>query len=231
MCIERIEREKVAEHRDKECGFTVVSCRYREIGCPVNLKRHDMIQHEEEDDKRHLHMALGVVTALKRTVTLLEEKSTTLKLGETILLKVDNFETRRQNGEIFTSPSFYTNPNGYHMTVRVYANGCGYGKGTHVSIYMQILEGKHDTRLTWPFAGSLNVKLLNQLEDANHHSKVIKQTIQSFDVDTGTIRGCAKFIPHSRLGPDADHCTQYLKDDVLYIRVSVDVVGRRQWLE
>ena len=232
-CKEVIAREVVSRHVDHECGYTVVSCKYQDIGCDAKLKRHDMAEHEEggAGDRPHLHMALEAVMTLRKKVAMLEEKQSTLKEGETMLLKVTDFENKKLRNDIFVCPPFYTSANGYHMTIQVHANGCGYGRDTHVSIYTRVLQGKNDQVLDWPFNGTLSIKLLNQLENDNHHVKKVKPSIQSFDVDTGTIRGCAKFIPHSALAHDLVKNTQYLKDDTLYFRVSVEVVGRRCWLE
>lgn len=232
LCEEQIERDVVSHHVDKECGYTVISCKYQDIGCDTKLKRHDMPGHEEGDDRTHLHFALGVVTALKKTVSLLEEKvATTLKQGESMVLRVTDFEHKRRKNGVFKSSPFYTSANGYCMAIQVHVNGCGYGRGTHVSIYTRILQGRNDRELNWPFVGTLSIVLLNQLEDDNHHVKKVKQALQSFDVETGTTRGCAKFVSHSQLAYDPVKNTQYLREDTVYLRVSVEVTGVRLWLE
>ena len=64
----------------------------------------------------------------------------------------------------YSSPPFYTGPEGYHMSVRVGT------KDDHVSLYVCIMEGKHDKYLAWPFAGEITVTLLNQVWIRNHNS-------------------------------------------------------------
>ena len=54
----------IKDHVKDDCEYTEVSCKYANIGCEVKLKRKDMRAHEE-DDKIHLHLALGAVVDLK----------------------------------------------------------------------------------------------------------------------------------------------------------------------
>jgi TNF receptor-associated factor 4 len=231
-CTQTVQRDMIEHHVLEECGYTVVSCKYQDIGCDLKFKRHDMAEHVGGDDKTHLHMALNAVVALKKRVAELEEQTTSaLKPGGSMVLKVTEFDQRRLKNKAYSSPPFYTSANGYCMKIQVHPNGCGYGRGTHVSVYTRILQGKNDRELNWPFVGTLKIKLLNQLQDSKHHMKDVKPALQSFDVDTGTIRGCAKFISHLALARDSVKNTEYLKDDTLYFRVSVEVANHKPWLE
>ncbi len=111
------------------------------------------------------------------------------------------------------------------------ANGVGGGRRTHVSVYAYIIKGKYDDELNWPFVGKVTVKLLNQLEDENHHGSAITLTPE-VNINAGDIgRGCPKYIPHSRFSRDSASNTQYLKDDTLYFRISVEVSDHKPWLE
>ena len=110
------------------------------------------------------------------------------------------------------------------MALRVDANGDGAGKGTHVSVYAAILEKEHDAGLKWPFVGKVTVALLNQFRDMNHHSLVILFNATD-NRNVGDALGFATYIPHSTLSH------QYLQDDALYFRVSVEVTDYKPWLE
>ena len=52
-------------------------------------------------------------------------------------------------------------------------NGDGTSKGTHVSLFLNILKGPYDDKLPWFFLGTLTIYLLNQSADDNHHRKKI----------------------------------------------------------
>ncbi len=232
-CPQTLQRQHIAQHVESKCKYTVIACQHKSIGCETELKRKDMAAHEL-DDQRHLHMAINTVTLLKETTTQLKEDITqlreqlretmgllnencdiTLKQGESMNIRLVDYEKRKASKKEFTSPSFYTS-HGYHMALRVYANGNGVGEGTHVSVFALIVEGKHDSQLSWPLLGSVTITLLNQLEDKKHHTRV------------GDNWGLYKFIPHSALGHDPIENTQYLKDDTLYFRVLVE--GNKPWL-
>jgi TNF receptor-associated factor 4 len=200
-----------------------MACKYMGIGCTKELKRKDMAAHEQ-DDSPHLHMALDTVSSL-------QVKSITLKSGGFFSFSVSKYEGKKKAKERFNSPSFYTSPNGYHMTVSVDVNGDGNGKGTHVSVFARILEGKYDAGLKWPFIGDVKVVLLNQLEDKNHHIVTIDFTTADNRHALSLALGYRKFISHSALAHDPVKNTQYLKDDTLYFRVSVEVAEDKPWLQ
>ena len=47
----------------------------------------------------------------------------------------------------------------------------------------------------------------------------------------GNGRGHLQYIPHSELSRNPASNTQYLKDDTLYFRISVEVSDHKPWLE
>ena len=206
-----------------------MSCKYANIGCEVKLKRKDMKTHEE-DDKIHLHLALGAVVELKDTIDKLGDLLKKKDKKEPEMFKITDYAKKRFNDEMFTSPSFYTSPEGYHMSVIVYANGVGGDRGTHVSVFVLILEGRNDSKLKWPFIGSVKIELLNQLEDNNHHIKIVSFKKQN-NTQVRSSLGYPQFVPHSKLCHSPSNNTQYLKDDTLYFRVSVEVPDHKPWLE
>ena len=62
--------------------------------------------------------------------------------------------------------------------------------------------------------------LLNQLDDKNHHNKLMT-LVREYNVRVGENRGFGQFISHSALGHNPIKNTQYMKDDTLYFRLSV----------
>ncbi len=127
-----MEQMKIKNHLSEECEHTVISCKYTSIGCEVKLKRKDMRAHEQ-DDKAHLNKALDTVVELQTKVQSNEDRLSQSPMA----FRVTGFQ---DNNEIFLSPSFYTSPNGYHMGTKVYANGTGDGKGSHVSVFAHVIK-------------------------------------------------------------------------------------------
>ncbi|RLV93910.1 hypothetical protein DV515_00013340, partial [Chloebia gouldiae] len=50
-----------------------------------------------------------------------------------------------------TGLAFYTAKYGYKVCLRVYLNGDGTGKGTHMSLFFVVMKGDYDALLPWPF--------------------------------------------------------------------------------
>ena len=237
-CIETMEQASLKKHLEK-CKYTSISCRYKRLGCHTKMKRKYMGAHEQ-DDKAHLHQALDTVVKLQES---LESAIRTIALktyqGVSFTFKVQNYSKKKEKKEIVYSQPFYTDNDGYYMRIVVYPNGCGGGKDTHISVYVEVLKGNYDDNLNWPFVGSVKLELLNQLQDNNHHHMTAsfnKETV----LQVGGCRGYSKYIAHSQLskGPacESDHFsslygTQYLKDDTLYFRITVKTSNYKPWLK
>ncbi len=48
------------------------------------------------------------------------------------------------------------------MCARLYLNGDGIGKGTHLSLYFVVMKGNYDALLTWPFRQKVTFLLMDQ---------------------------------------------------------------------
>ena len=115
-------------------------------------------------------------------------------------------------GEVWTSPPIYTHPQGYKMCLEVDANGDGSGEGTHVSVFICIMKGKHDDQLQWPFEGDIIIEPLNWREDKGHHENLVSL---KYWTSTGLGLGCPQFISHSFLSYNPTTNIEYLQDDCL----------------
>ena len=140
-CTHTMERQQITEHVRTQCPYTVISCKYKGIGCTSRLKRGDMAAHEE-DDKLHLHMSIDTVNTLQDTVNthqdtinmlqgIIQEKCLAVTLNnldsKSMTFALPGYLEKMRARAVFTSPSFYTHPNGYHMAVEVQG---GYNKIT-----------------------------------------------------------------------------------------------------
>ena len=142
-----------------------------------------------------------------------------------------NFEQHKIDSNHWYSPPFYTHPRGYKMCLKVYANGSGDGKGTHVSVYTYLMRGEFDDNFKWPFQGHVTVAMLNQLEDNNHTTETIRFT-ETTDIEVvGRVTdrkrapigyGEPTFIAHTDLTFDPAKNRQYLKYDCLRFRIEVE---------
>lgn len=60
------------------------------------------------------------------------------------------------------SPSFLVCKFGYKVRACAYMNGDGEARGTHLSLFLQVMRGDHDALLHWPFGFRVVFELLNQ---------------------------------------------------------------------
>lgn len=51
----------------------------------------------------------------------------------------------------YSFSAFYTSKYGYKMCLRIYLNGDGTGRGTHLSLFFVVMRGHSDALLKWPF--------------------------------------------------------------------------------
>ena len=143
-----------------------------------------------------------------------------------VTIKMTNYSLHVASGSCWYSSSFYTHHKGYTMQLRVYASGCGKGKGTHLSIFLRLMKGAYDDELSWPLTGNFIITLLNQLNDDDHYSYHLNfddetPFLSKSRVDSGSAAcgwGTTQFISNTRLKAHHSKC-QFLKDECIYIQV------------
>lgn len=124
---------------------------------------------------------------------------------------------------LYSAP-FYTSRHGYKMCLRLYLDGDGTGKGTHLSFFLTLMKGEYDALLPWPFRQTISLVLLDQNRKKN--------IVQSFrpDPDSSSFQqpvndmsvasGCPQFAPLSVLED-----TSYVKNDTMFLQCRVDCTG------
>ena len=124
------------------------------------------------------------------------------------------------------SPPFYTSRSGYKMCGRIYPNGDGSGKGTHLSFFFVMMKGEFDALLTWPFRQKVSLTLLDQTPAKRHITDTFCPDVNSSSFqrpvsEMNIASGCPRFVSH-----EAWHAsTSYLRDDALLLRIAVDCQG------
>ncbi|XP_065901434.1 TNF receptor-associated factor 4-like [Dysidea avara] len=127
----------------------------------------------------------------------------------------------------FKSHTFYTHDKGYKMRLVVYPAGSGDGKGTHLSVFLYLMKGPHDDKLSWPLRGKFKFTLLNQTSDCEHHSENIIFDDGTSDNITSRVSvgersaygwGHPKFVSNEDLHR-VTSTRQYLKDDCIFLQI------------
>uniref|UniRef100_UPI00398F1B07 TNF receptor-associated factor 2-like n=1 Tax=Pristiophorus japonicus TaxID=55135 RepID=UPI00398F1B07 len=142
--------------------------------------------------------------------------------------KISDFNRRRQDAKsqrssaIF-SPAFYTSKYGYKMCMRIYLNGDGVGRGTHLSLFFVIMKGNYDGLLRWPFKQKVTLMLMDQ-SNREHIIDAFRPDVSSssFQRPVGEMNiasGCPLFCPLSKL----DSKNNYTREDGIFIKAIVDL--------
>lgn len=194
---------------------------------------------EENRKLESLKSASEVLKTLEPTVKELEENYKELDLlvhtmqvstyDGTFIWKIPEVERRIDDAKsgktvsLYSAP-FYTSRHGYKMCLRLYMDGDGSGKGTHLSFFLTLMKGEYDALLSWPFRQTISLVLMDQDRKKN--------IVQSFrpDPDSSSFQrpvndmsvasGCPKFAPLSVLKDPS-----YVKNDTMFLQCRVDCSG------
>ncbi len=115
------------------------------------------------------------------------------------------------------SVSFYSR-GGYKMVLGVCCNESGFG--THLSVYIFIIQGEYDHQLKWPFLGTVTITLVDQRRPEKDVTKALhynrencEEGAQRFNNTLTNGLGLEMFIEWKYLNPN------YLKDNCLVFRI------------
>ncbi|XP_065901407.1 TNF receptor-associated factor 4-like [Dysidea avara] len=142
-----------------------------------------------------------------------------------VIVSITEYSKQKNDNIGWYSDSFYTHDKGYKMCLNICAAGEGVGESTHLSLFLFLMKGPHDDKLTWPLREKFEIKLFNQINDSDHHSLMLtysKAVGSASRVYSGRAvhgRGYLKFISNKDLHIVTPTC-QYLKDDCIFLQVS-----------
>nr|ATL64850.1 TRAF3 [Sinanodonta woodiana] len=145
-----------------------------------------------------------------------------------LLWKIRDYTRRKQEAitgktlSLYSQP-FYSSRFGYKMCARVYLNGDGMGKNTHMSLFFVVMRGEYDALLPWPFQQKVTLMLLDQQSGQRHLSDTFKPDPASSSFKRPTTEmniasGCPLFVSHSVL-----ETPTYIKDDIIFIKLMLDL--------
>lgn len=195
----------------------------------------DRIEFLENDNKTLKESINGTRNEIKikdATIAEINIKMTALELTSyngSFIWKIGDIAKLRQDAISGRTPSiysipFYTSKTGYKMCGRIYLNGDGMGKGSHVSLFFVIMRGHYDAMHSWPFKQKVTFIFLDQ----NGKEHVIDAfrpdgTSTSFKRPTTEMNiasGCPLFLPLVQLESPIHG---YVKDNVAFIKIIVSL--------
>ena len=136
--------------------------------------------------------------------------------------KISNFCSRKnetQRGFItcIYSPDFYTSEEGYRMRLCLYMDGHREGINSHVSLFLVIMEGKHDDHLTWPVKLNATFTLLNMSNSNDRMDTFERGFNRPFMEQSEQKDGFVQFVGQQYVE------NNYIKDGAIFIKCTCKV--------
>ncbi len=191
----------------------------------------------EENLKHHSSLLDLHAAQLSRNKQHLQELEATSYDGK-LIWKIEDFRKKKEDearGQppCLSSVPFYTGRCGYKMAAKVYLNGDGQGRGTHLSLYVVLMLGDFDALLPWPFKQTVSLSLLDQSGAGNHRSLSFRPDLTSKSFQrpaaesvSNVAVGFSCFIPLREL--EKPQKALFVNEDTLFVKVKVDMAGLEQ---
>ena len=216
-CSQEVKRCEMPSHLEV-CPKQVIECPFKAMGCSFTSKREDLVGHVEKEVTSH--------------VQLVAQRVCHPTLPPDSVLKFTNVTLDTTPATVISSDGFYSGRGGYKLRLDVCPN-----EPSHVAVFLNLMPGPNDDTLQFPMRGKFTITLLNQIEDRNHHERVLRfdeRTDDRFNRKYKEDRsgyGSPQFIRHSSLPFNPATNTQYLKDSTLYFRVKCETSSpTKPWL-
>ena len=140
--------------------------------------------------------------------------------------KVDFRMTQARLGKVVVlhSAPCYTKQYEYKYCTRLYLQGDGMGRSTHVSLFFVVMKSEYDQLLTWPMQKRITFELINHVNEAESviESFVSNPRSSSFQRPTSNMNvasGCPMFISIEKFLTGG-----FIVDNSAYIKTTVQEV-------
>ncbi|CAF3104715.1 unnamed protein product [Rotaria socialis] len=169
---------------------------------------------------------------LRQDFTSLQEKVNDFQCVSydgTFLWKITNVKGKMMDAQSerqtsIYSPPFYSSPNGYKMRARIYLNGDGNARRTHISMFFVLMRSLDDQILKFPFNYKVTFCLYDQTPAQRHIIDSFRPDIKSSSfqrprTDMNIASGIPKFFPLEMIQQEGN---PYVRDDTMFIKILVD---------
>ena len=143
--------------------------------------------------------------------------------------KIPDVQRRRQEAKVgrtisLYSAPFYTSRHGYKLCLRLYMDGDGSGKGSHLSFFLTIMRGEFDALSPWPFRQTVSLILVDQDRQRDiiqsFRPEPSSSSFQRPRMEMNVASGCPTFAPLSVLDSSS-----YMKDNTMFMKCAVERSG------
>ncbi|CAF4887169.1 unnamed protein product, partial [Rotaria sp. Silwood1] len=147
----------------------------------------------------------------------------------TLIWKITNFHEKMMDAQSerqtsIYSPPFYSSSTGYKMRARLYLNGDGNARRTHMSLFFVLMRGPNDAILKFPFNYKVTFCLYDQTPQQRHIIDSFRPDIKSNSFqrprsEMNIASGIPKFFPLTMIQQEGN---PYVREDTMFIKVMVD---------
>ena len=240
-CGEVVFYKDLVQHLSEDCPLETLACSFDYAGCEARVLRKDMSLHMSENVSTHMSlMALhhqkesqlfkAQIQELQKENSGLKRELKQLTIDQQLMeahskvvpvrLVFNNFSSRMINFKEWVSRQFYTHFKGYSLRLVVDPNGHMDETQGYVSVYIELICGKFDDALSWPFHHSVTVELVDQDGEVDScvgiipfNEAPIEHAQRVMEGSRNKDWGIKKFISHSDLN------SKYLKNDSLVFKI------------
>ena len=182
------------------------------------------IEEEVKKVRKNCQLEMGVVK--NQLETKLNEF---LPYGDnTFTWKITNFnyilsEAKKGYKTKIQSDPFYIF--GYKLKLFINPRGQGDGAGTHISLFIVVMNGANDPLLPWPFYKRVTITLIDQQENPKDRENIvrffkanpeIKECFGRPVTDENTGHGFHEFVSHDKVRE-----RRYIVDNTIFIQVKL----------
>ena len=221
-------REGVAEYRTicQDLHKTVALTQVSLITLEERLMNLEKLSHNGSS----FLMSISTISFLCKIVFLMFAVGACGNQGQ-LMWKITNVHERIQEAKSgrqtsFYSPPFYTHKNGFKVCLRIYLNGDGNGRNTHISLFFVILRGEYDALLRWPFRQKVMFLLIDQSMSESRENVYDafrpdpnSSSFRRPESEMNIASGLPCFCPLGKL-MSPEH--EYIKDNTMFIKITVD---------
>ncbi|CAF2658131.1 unnamed protein product [Rotaria sp. Silwood2] len=147
----------------------------------------------------------------------------------TFLWKITNFQEKMNDALSERQPSIYSTPfyssrTGYKMQARLYLNGEGNARRTHMSLFFVLMRGLNDAILKFPFNYKVIFCLYDQTSQQRHIIDSFRPDIRSSSFqrsrsEMNIASGIPKFFSLTIIQREDN---LYVRDGTIFIKIMVD---------
>ncbi|CAF1145402.1 unnamed protein product [Rotaria sordida] len=169
---------------------------------------------------------------LQHDVALLKEKIDDMQYVSydgILTWKVTNFHEKMMDAQSgrqtsIYSPPFYSSPTGYKMRARLYLNGDGNARRTHMSLFFLLMRGPYDAILKFPFNYKIIFCLYDQTPQQQHIIDSFRPDIKSNSFqrprsEMNIASGIPEFVPLTMIQQEGN---PYVREDAMFIKVIIN---------